>query len=341
MTGETVLVTGGSGFLGAHCIVQLLAAGYRVRTSLRAASREAEVRAMLAAGGAAPGAALEVVVADLGADQGWTEALAGCRYVLHVASPFPSGVPRHEDEVIVPARDGALRVLRAARDAGVRRVVLTSSFAAIGYGTTQIERPYTERDWTDPASPQLSAYVKSKTLAERAAWDFMQREGGGMELVAINPVGIFGPVLGPDYSSSIQLVRRLLQGTPPALPQLAFGVVDVRDAVELHLRAMTAPAAAGERFLAVAGESMSMHDIAVLLRARLGATAARVPTRVLPNALVRLRALFDPAARQLVPQLGQRKRISNEKARRVLGWAPRPNEEAILATAESLLRLES
>ena len=335
----TVLVTGGSGFIGSHCIVQLLAAGHRVRTSVRSRGREGVVRAMLKQGGAEPGERLSFVEADLERDAGWPQAVAGCDYVLHVASPFPPDLPKHEDELIVPAREGALRVLRAARDAGVRRVVLTSSFAAVGYGHPPQPAPFDETSWTDLDGAGVLPYIKSKTLAERAAWDFIAREGGALELAVVNPVGVFGPVLGPDYSTSILLVQRLMDGAMPGCPQLCFGVVDVRDVADLHLRAMTDPAAAGERFLAVAGDFLWIREIARALRRQLGASARKVPTRQLPNWLVRLAALRDPAIRQILPELGMHKNASSAKARRVLGWSPRPPQDAVVATAESLLRL--
>lgn len=262
MSGELVLVTGGSGFLGAHCILELLKAGYRVRTTVRSAKRETDILAMLKAGGAEPADRLSFAIADLMSDTGWPQAVAGCDYVLHVASPFPSGVPKHEDELIGPAREGALRVLRAARDAGVKRVVLTSSFAAIGYGEMPPDgRPFTEERWTDPTG-KVSAYVKSKTLAERAAWDFIAAEGGRLELAAVNPVGIFGPVLGSDHSTSTEFVQRMMKGAMPGLPRLSFGVVDARDVAELHVRAMTNPVAKGQRFLAVAGDFMTVREMA-------------------------------------------------------------------------------
>jgi nucleoside-diphosphate-sugar epimerase len=336
---STILVTGGSGFIGAHCILQLLAAGHRVRTTVRSLKREGDVRAMLKQGGAEPGDRLSFVAADLESDAGWSDAVAGCEFVLHVASPFPATIPKHEDELIVPAREGALRVLRAARDAGVKRVVLTSSFAAIGYGHAPQSAPFDETSWTDPNGDDVRPYVKSKTLAERAAWDFIAKEGGALELSVVNPVGVFGPVLGPDYSTSILLVQKLMDGAMPGSPRLHFGVVDVRDVADLHLRAMTNPAARGERFLAVAGDFMSVADIANVLKRRMGAAARRVPTRQLPNWLVRLAALLDPAVKQLVPELGKPKNGTNTKARRVLGWAPRSNEDAIVATAESLVAL--
>jgi dihydroflavonol-4-reductase len=294
---------------------------------------------MLKAGGAEPGGALSFVAADLLSDAGWSQAVAQCDFVLHVASPFPAGVPNHEDDLIVPAREGGLRVLRAARDAGVKRVVLTSSFAAIGYGSKPTDVPYSEENWTDLSGGNVSAYVKSKTLAERAAWDFIAREGGALELSVINPVAVFGPVLGPDYSTSIHLLRRLMDGDMPGVPRLTFGAVDVRDVADLHLRAMISPAAKGQRFLAVAGKFMSIEEIAQVLRANMGDAARRVPTKVLPNWLLRIAAMRDRAVQQIVPELGKVKSASNDKARRTLGWAPRSNEDAIVAAAESLVRL--
>jgi nucleoside-diphosphate-sugar epimerase len=336
---STVLVTGGSGFLGAWCCARLLDAGHTVRATLRNLGREAEVRAMLRQAGADPAGRLSFCAADLESDAGWPEAVAGCEFVLHVASPFPSGTPKHDDELIRPAREGALRVLRAARDAGVRRVVLTSSFAAIGYGHPPQSVPFDERSWTDPQASGNTAYVKSKTIAERAAWDFVGREGGGLELSVVNPVGILGPVLGPDYSTSILLIQRLMDGAMPGVPRLCFGIVDVRDVADLHLRAMSGPAAKGERFLAVSGNFLWMIEMATVLKARLGAKAARVPNRQLPNWLVRLAALRDAAVQQILPELGKSKNATSGKAQRMLGWKPRPPEEAIVATAESLMTL--
>ena len=333
----TVLVTGGTGFIGSHALLQLLAAGHDVRATLRNLQREAELRALLRANGA-DDTRLRCFATDLTRDTGWADAVTGCDYVLHIASPFPAGIPKHEDELIVPARDGALRVLRAARDAGVRRVVLTSSFAAIGYGHPEQQAAFDETVWTH-LDGGIAAYTRSKTLAERAAWDFLAREGNGLELATVNPVGVFGPVLGADYATSIQLVQRLMTGSMPGCPRLRFGVVDVRDVVDLHLRAMTHPAANGERFLAVAGDFLRVQEMARVLKARLGEAARKVPTRELPDWLVRLVAMFDPTVRQIVPDLGKYKNATAAKARRMLGWSPRSNQDALVATAESLLRL--
>ena len=334
-----VLVTGGSGFIGSHAILQLLAGGHQVQTTVRNLKREGDVRAMLRNGGVESGSRLSFVAADLTSDAGWADAVAGCEYVLHVASPLPPAVPKHEDELIVPARDGALRVLRAARDAGVKRVVLTSSFAAVGYGYKPQNAPFDETNWTHLDGDDVAPYTKSKTLAERAAWDFMAKEGGRLELSVVNPVGVFGPVLGPDYSASILIVQRLMDGALPGSPKLSFGVVDVRDVVDLHIRAMTHPAAKGERFLAVAGDFLWMREIAQILKNRLGSEARRVPTRELPTWMVRLASLRDPAIKLILPELGKAKNATHEKARRMLGWTPRSNEEALTATGESLVRL--
>ncbi len=260
MADQLVLVTGGSGFIGAHCIRRLFADGYRVRTTVRSLSREPEVREMVGDG------PLEVAAADLTSDAGWPEAVAGCEYVLHVASPFPLRQPKHEDDLIVPAREGALRLLRAASDAGVRRVVQTSSFASIGYGHGDSDTVYDESVWSDVDGPHVTPYAKSKTLAERAAWEFMEANPGGLELSVVNPVAVLGPPLGRDLSTSIEIVKRLIDGSMPGTPKTAFGLVDVRDVADLHLRAMTAPEAAGERFLAIGEDFRWIHEMAQWLR---------------------------------------------------------------------------
>lgn len=339
MSEDLVLVTGGSGFVAIHCIDQLLRAGYKVRTTIRSLTREPEVRSMLRNAGSPRQEALSFVAADLTHDKGWHEAVAGCRFVLHVASPFPASRPKHEDELIIPAREGTLRVLREARDASVERVVQTSSFAAIGYGHEPQTAPFDETTWTDIDSPGLEAYAKSKTLAERAAWDFIAREGGKLELSVVNPVGVFGPTFGPDYATSVLIVKRLLDGSVPLCPRIGFGVVDVRDVADLHIRAMTNPAAKGERFLAVAGLSVSLLDVATILKKHMGTVGRRVPTREVPDWVVRFFALFIPDMKAIAPELGSKKNVSNAKAKHILGWVPRGNEEAIIATGESLAHL--
>jgi nucleoside-diphosphate-sugar epimerase len=335
------LVTGGTGFVGAQCLVRLLAAGHETRATVRDLKRESELRAVLRQGGAGEvGERLTLFRADLNADAGWAEAAAGCDTVLHVASPFPSTVPRDENELIAPARDGALRVLKAARDAGVKRVVLTSSFAAVGYGAPKDRTAiFTEQDWTNLNDPTVQPYQKSKTIAERAAWDFIAREGRDLELAVVNPVGVFGPVLGPDLSTSIVLVKRLMDGSLPGCPDIWFGVVDVRDVADLHLKAMTHPAARGERFLAIGGDFVSVRQIAQMLKDGVGEGARKVSTRRLPSWLMRMAGLFDPQVKGILPELGKHKNASNEKARRLLGWTPRSPTDAILATARSLSEL--
>ncbi|WP_186759474.1 aldehyde reductase [Arthrobacter alpinus] len=325
MSDELVLVTGGSGFLGAHCIAALLSGRYRVRGTLRSLDRAQEVITLLAHAGVSAEGRLSFAQANLMDDVGWQDAVDGASYVLHTASPFPPTQPKDQDELLVPARYGTLRVLRAARQVDVKQVVVTSPFAAIGYGGPVLERPYTEEDWTDPEE-HLSPYVRSKTLAEKAAWDFMAGLGDGQEgmgLGVVNPVGIFGPILGPRLSTSVQIVQRLMSGVLPGMPKVSSGVVDVRDVAALHVLAMTHPSARGQRFLASGGDAMSLPEISRVLHARLGDGASRVPTRVLPDLLVRLAALFDKdLAGEVVPRLGKVKHLSNDKARSVLGWAP-------------------
>ena len=338
MHSDLVLVTGGSGFIGGHCILQLIRAGYRVRTTLRSAKREPEVRALIERQGIDPITTLSFAQAELCDDAGWAEAMAGCTYVLHVASPFPSAPPRNQDEVVLPARAGMLRVLRSARDAGVRRVVVTSSLTTITQGRQIAGRAYTEADWTEPGEPALSAYVRSKTLAERDAWTFVAEEKSP-ELAIINPAVVLGPVLGPDYSPSVDLVWRLLSGALPLAPRLYYSIVDVRDVVDLQIRAMTNPIANGERFIAVAGNTMSILEIGQTLRASLGDRARHVPRWQMPNWAMRLLALASPTANQVKDELDVRRVASSAKARSLLGWSPRSNQEAIIAAGESLLGL--
>ena len=334
---ETVLVTGGTGFLGSWCLVELLDRGYLVRTTIRDADREGAVRAALEASGAGdPGDRLSVVVADLSADDGWSQAVAGCDYVLHVASPFPPAQPKDPDELIVPARDGSMRVLRAALDAGVKRVVLTSSVASIrGSRPASKSEPFTEEDWTDGTDTSKTPYVRSKAIAERAAWDYVLSEGASDRLATICPGAIIGPALSDDTSFSLQLVERLMGGMP-AMPRLGYSFVDVRDVADMEVRAMTDPAAAGERFIA-ADRFLWVSEVAEVLKERLGPAAGNVPSRVAPDLLIKAMGRFDASIRSITGDLGQRSDFSSEKARRALGWAPRPVEDSIAETAQSLI----
>jgi len=330
---QTVLVTGGSGFLGGWCVVELLRRGHRVRTTVRDLGRESDVRAAVASQVDA-GEQLSVFAADLTGDAGWGQAVEGCDSVLHVASPFPPVQPKDPEELIVPAREGTLRVLRASLDAGVGRVVLTSSVAAVAGAARPGSGKLTEEDWTDPGKPGLSPYVRSKTIAERAAWDFMAEAGASDRLAVVNPSAILGPVLGDARSFSLQAIQRLLNGMP-GIPRIGFSFVDVRDVADLHLRAMTSPDAGGERFIA-AGPFFWMSEVAALLRERLGDAAAKVPKRNLPDLLVRAAGRFDPGIRSILNQLGVRYEYSSEKAESRLGWSQRPAEETFVDCARSL-----
>ena len=243
---DSVLVYGGSGHIAGFLIRQLVAEGWTVHTTVRSPFKEDAVRQLLAVNDTR----LKLFAADLNADAGWTEAMAGCSHLAHLASPLPSGIPKDANELIVPARDGALRALRAAKAAGVRRFVMTSSVAAISYGHGRGVHQFTGADWTLLDKPGISAYVQSKTIAGRAARDWVTKEGAGIEFCSINPSVVLGPVWSRDYSASVVAVQKLLGGSMRALPDIGFGVVDVRDVADLHVRALTAPGMAGERFIA-------------------------------------------------------------------------------------------
>jgi len=334
---DTVLVSGGTGFLGGWCVATLLERGYDVRTTVRNTAREGDVRAALAVAGVDPGDRLEVRAADLTADAGWAEAAAGCRYALHVASPFPPVQPKDPDELIVPARDGALRMLRAALAAGVERVVLTSSVAAVrSQREASAAAPFTEADWTDGDDTANAPYVRSKTIAERSAWAFVDEAGERGRLATIEPGAIIGPALSDDHSYSLQTIGRLLGGMP-AVPRLGFTFVDVRDVADLHVRAMTDPAAGGQRFIAT-DEFLWMAEVASVLRERLGDQARKVPKRVAPDILIRAMAIFDGSVRSILGDLGHKSWFSSEKARTTLGWTPRPVEDSIEDCARTLLK---
>jgi dihydroflavonol-4-reductase len=331
---DSVFVSGGSGYIAGFLIRQLVAEGWTVHTSVRSLEREAAVRRLLAV----DDRRLKFFAADLNADAGWTEAMAGCRCVAHLASPLPAGVPRSADDLIVPARDGALRALRAAKATGVERFVMTSSVAAIAYGRGRGVHHFTEADWTQPDRPGLSPYIQSKTIAERAARDWVAREGAGIEFCTINPSVVLGPVWSRDYSASVVILRKLLDGSRRGCPDIGFGVVDVRDVADLHVRALKAPGMAGERFIA-SGRFMKLLEIAEVLRAALGPHAGKVPTRNLPDWLVRVTALFDRRARAALGELGSVRHQDASHAKAVLGWATRPEEQSIVDCACCLIEL--
>jgi dihydroflavonol-4-reductase len=332
--GKTALVTGGSGYLAGWLIVLLLERGYRVRTTVRNPAREPEVRAAV---GSKTNAHehLSVHAADLLSDEHWAHVTEGCDYVLHVASPLPAKQPKDANELIVPAREGTLRVLRAALDAGVERVVLTSSVAAIRGGNEGIGRPLTEQDWTNLSDPKLTPYVQSKTHAERAAWELAEERGMRDRVAAVNPGVIIGPLLTDDRSVSLQAIERLLNGLP-GVPRLGFNYVDVRDVADLQLLAMTKPEAGGERFIAVT-TFLWMSEVAQILRDRLGPAAPKVPTRTVPDLLVRAMAIFDGGIRSFTGSLGKRTDYDTAKARG-LGWSPRVMEDSIAETAQDLIK---
>jgi dihydroflavonol-4-reductase len=325
-----VLVTGASGYIGGFIIKALVAHGWQVRGTIRTMSRAADLRATLGL------PELELVACDLMSDAGWAEAMAGIDFVQHIASPIPAGEPKNPDDLIVPAREGALRALRFAHAAGVKRVVMTSSMAAIAYGHGERATPFTERDWSNINSLESYAYIKSKTLAERAAREWMASHGAGMEYVSINPAAVLGPVLGPDFSTSLEVVKKLMDGALPGLPRLGFGVVDVRDVAALHVLAMTTPGLDGERFIAQ-GRFMWMREVAEVLKAGLGNQARRVPTRSLPDWLLKLLANFDATVKMVVPELGRRREASAAHALQRLGWKTRDEAETILDCARSLM----
>jgi dihydroflavonol-4-reductase len=330
MTG-TVLVTGGSGYIAGFIIRQMIGDGWTVHTTVRNMAREQEVRGWLKV----DDNRLKFFAADLMDDAGWAEAMAGCSHVAHVASPFPLSVPKDAEELIGPAREGALRALRFAKAAGVRRFVLTSSMAAIAYGHGQGERMNTEADWTNLHDPSVMPYPRSKTVAERAARDWVAAEGQGIEFASVNPSAVFGPLLGKDYSTSIELVRQLLTGEVPMCPDIGFGIVDVRDVADLHVRALTAPGIKDERYIA-SGPFLKMIEVADILRAGMGNRARKVSSKRMPDFLLKALSLVRSELKQLVGELGNVRGGDSSHAINALGWSMRSPEESIIDTAESL-----
>ncbi|ALE74830.1 MULTISPECIES: NAD-dependent epimerase/dehydratase family protein [unclassified Pseudonocardia] len=334
----SVLVTGGSGFIAGHVVIQLLDQGHTVRATLRSLRKENAVRAVLGDAGVTRDDALTFVEADLMQDPGWAEAAAGTDYVVHLASPVHIGKVEDEDEVIAPAREGAVRVLRAAEDAGVRRVVLTSAFHAVGFGHGHIDHVFTEQDWSPLHGPGVDAYGRSKILAEKAAWEFAAEPGRTVELTTILPVAVMGPVMGAAISGANHIVQNSLDGRMPGYPNMYVPIVDVRDVAAAHVAAMTAPDAAGERFLVGTGEpAIAMKDIGAILRTGLGTKASKVPTRTIPDVVVKATALFKDEFKPVAADLGYVKRVSDTKIRTVLGITPRPAREAIIAAGRSMV----
>lgn len=329
---DKVLVSGGSGYIAGFLIRQLVSQGWQVHTTIRNLAREDELRQLLRV----DDSRLRFFAADLMHDAGWAEAMAGCSHVAHLASPLPRGVVKNPDDLIVPARDGALRALRAAQAAGVKRFVMTSSVAAIAYGRGRGIHTFTEADWTPADFPGATPYIRSKTIAERAARDWVAAQGAGIEFCTVNPSVVLGPVWSKDYSASIVAVKKLLDGSLRGCPDIGFGVVDVRDVADMHVRMLTAPNMAGERFIA-SGPFLKIVEIARILKEHLGEDARKVPTRKLPDLLVRLAALFDPLIKAVVGELGSVRNLDASHARSVLGWVARPAQESIVDTARSLI----
>jgi len=333
-----VLVTGATGFIAGHVIHQLVEAGHEVTGTARSAARAQALSDTLSKY-AGKLVSFPIREADLSSDKGWAEAAQGMDYVQHIASPIPATLPKNHDELIIPARDGALRVLKAARAAGVKRVVMTSSMAAVAYGWGD-KRPalLTEEHWSNSDNlADNTAYMRSKTIAERAAWDYVGGEGKGLELTTINPSAVLGPVMSGDFSASVEILTQLLSGKLPGTPRVGFGIVDVRDVAAAHVLAMTNPAAAGERFL-VCDKFMWFSQVADTLRGKVPpAYEKKLPKGEIPSWVLKLVSNFNPVMKQVIPELNRERLVSNEKARRVLGWTPRSAEEAILSGAQSLI----
>lgn len=333
-----VLVTGASGFVALHTVLRLLELGYNVRGTVRTEAQEKNVRQTLFKH--VDTSKLEFVSADLLNDEGWREAVDSCTLVLHLASPFPTEAPKDENELILPAREGTLRVLRAAQKGGVKRVVLVSSLAAVTGGHEKENRTFSEADWTDLSKTDY-AYAKSKTLGEQAAWDFIQsaENKSDMELVSINPTNVFGPVLDNHHHTSTEWFRTLLRHEVPGLPRTQLNLVDVRDVVEMITKAMSAPEAAGKRFIAN-GASIQLAEFANILQRHFASRGYRVPSRVLPDWLVRFVGIFNPKTKPVVQTIGWTYSISTEQAKSMLGWQARPYEETIIEMGESLIEHE-
>lgn len=333
----TVLVTGATGFIASHTIAALLEKGYKVRGTARSPSKAEKLNAILSAYLGKP-VEIELVAADLTKDDGWAAALEGVTYLQHLASPIPAQLPRDPNDLIIPARDGALRALRAAEAAGVKRAVMTSSFASIGYGWGDT-RPavLTEEHWSNPDNlKDNTAYTRSKVIAEKAAWDYVNSDAVGLELATINPVAVLGPAMSPDVSTSLELITQPMQKKVPAYPNLTFGIVDVRDVAHAHIAAMEKAEAAGERFL-LGDRILSFEQIGVILQETY--PDRKLPKGTLPNWLVRLLSNVQPVLKQIVPELGVVRTYDNQKSKTVLGIDYTPAKDAIIASASSLIAL--
>lgn len=334
---ETVLVTGGTGFVGSHIILQLLQKGYNVKTTLRSINSKDKIIDTLKSNGIINFKNITFVEADLSKDDNWDKAMEGCDYVLSVASPVFMNIPKDENEAMRPAVEGIIRVLKAARDAKVKRVVMTSNFGAVGFSNKNLDKITTEKDWTDVNEKGLSIYEKSKLMAERAAWDFINKEGGSLEFATINPVAILGPSLSSHISGSFVLFELLFSGKP--IPNLPLNIVDVRDVADLHIRAMINPNANGERFIASADGQISLFDMAILLKNKRPDVARKISSKKIPNLVIFLGALFNKHAKEGALFLKINRNISNKKAKEILGWKPTlSNKEIVLNSVDSMIK---
>ncbi len=339
MKDEKVLITGASGFIASHIIIQLLEKGYRVRGTLRNMQRGESMLEIYRKHVSFPDEQIEFAAVDLLKDEGWDEAAAGCDYMLHVASPFVIDQPKDESVLIKPATEGTRRALNAAKNNSIKKVVLTSSVASIAFGYGKEKVTFDEDDWTDPNGEGVTPYVKSKYYAEKEAWDFMEKQGGDMKLSVINPSAVLGPILEKDYGTSAEIVMKSLSSGLPGFPNVGFPIVDVRDVASLHILAMESDKADGERFIC-SNDFVWFKEVGAIMRENLPKEwADKVPTRVMPDWLMRFVALFDKEVRGIVPDIGRKREMSHKKAKEMLGWEPRPNEEAILATANTMIEL--
>lgn len=337
-----VTVTGGSGFIGSHCVIGLLNQGYRVKTTVRNLKRESEVRSFISNHAPSEKTNLTFVAANLLSDENWAEAVKGSTYVLHVASPFLSTLPKNaEEELYKPAKEGTLRVLKAAaREPKVKRAVLTSSMVAISYGHPQPlkESLLDEESWTNIEGDDVTPYIISKTVAEKAAWDFIKKEGKSLELVTMNPAAVLGPVLEKDFGTSAEIIKKLLDGSVPALPKMGFQIVDVRDVAAAHIKAMTLPKAAGKRFV-LADKFLWFDEIAKILSKEFKPKGYKIPTLVIPHFMVKLFSIFDKKTRSILNELGIKRELKNDQMKNILGIDPIPAEESVLSTARALIEM--
>lgn len=337
----TVLVTGATGFVGMQIILQLLEKGYTVKTTVRDIKSEEKVRETLRKNNIQSLEKLTFIAAELTQDNNWEDAMKGCTYVLSVASPVFFDKPKNEEEAFRPAREGILRILRFAKKAGVKRVVMTSNFGAVGFTQTNKSRETTEADWTDTRNKAVSVYERSKTLAEKAAWDFIRTDGGNLEFTTINPVAILGPSLDAHVSGSFHLLQNLLNGNMKAIPNIPLNIVDVRDVADLHIRAMEIPEANGKRFIASADDQISLPEIAALLKRERPELSYKVLSKRVPNFVLNIASLFNHQAKEGVLLAKINRNLSTRNAKNILNWKPiATQEETILAAVDTLKKYD-